>query len=196
MLPDTTLTPDIFWAGLARHLQPRDIIFADQGTAFFGGLGVRLPFGAELIGQPMWASIGYTRPALLGAQLADPSRRALVVIGDGAAQMTIQELGTFFRHDLKPLVFILNNRGYTIERAIHNPNARYHDIANWEWSRIPAAFGADERVLTMRVWTASELDAVLITAANERRMAVVEVHMNVGDRPEFLDRFVAAVRST
>lgn len=183
----------MFWERLSLTLEPRDMLFADQGTAFYGGLNIKLPPGAEIIGQPIWASIGYTLPALLGAQLADPSRRAILVIGDGAAQMTVQELGTFFRHGLKPLIFLLNNDGYTIERAIHNAHAKYHDIARWEWSSIPAAFGAEEYVRVFQVRTQAELDEALNAASSEDRMVMVEVRLRPEAFPEFLEAFITLV---
>ncbi len=70
--------------------------------------------------QALWGSIGYTRPTF-GVQTAEPQRRAILLIGDGAAQLTVQELGSMLRDGLKPVIFVLNNQGYTIERAIHGP---------------------------------------------------------------------------
>jgi alpha-keto-acid decarboxylase len=60
---------------IAAQLQPGDIVLADQGTAFYGAATYRLPTGVTFVGQPLWASIGYTLPALLGACLAGRSRR-------------------------------------------------------------------------------------------------------------------------
>ncbi|MEV5176942.1 thiamine pyrophosphate-dependent enzyme [Streptomyces flaveolus] len=71
--------------------------------------------------------------AVLGAQLADPSRPGLLLIGDGSVQMTVQELGTLARRRLTPMIVLVNNDGYTVERAIHGPRAAYHDIAAWDW---------------------------------------------------------------
>ena len=190
--PDA-ITPDGFWARLSGYLRPRDLIFADQGTSFYGALTTQLPAGAQLIGQPIWASIGYTLPAMLGAQLADRSRRTILVIGDGAAQMTIQELGTFSRLGLKPLVFILNNEGYTIERAIQNPDAPYHDITRWDWARLPAALGAGDDLMTRKVRSDEELDVALAQVTRSDRAAIVEVKMDQMARPAYLVRFLSAM---
>lgn len=187
------ITPELFWQQLRVYLRPGDMVFADQGTSFYGGVTMPLPSGADLIGQPIWASIGYTLPAMLGAQLADPSRRAVLVIGDGAAQMTIQELGTFIRYGLRPLIVILNNDGYTIERAIHNPDASYHNIARWKWTEIPAAFGAQDNVMTLSAKRFGELQYALSVASMETRMTMLEVHVGAMERPQFMDRFAAAL---
>jgi indolepyruvate decarboxylase len=191
--PGTTVTPDLFWERFSRYARPRDMIFADQGTAFYGALSISLPAGAEIIGQPVWASIGYTLPAMLGAQLANPSRRAVLVIGDGAAQMTIQELGSFIRLGLKPLIVVLNNDGYTIERAIRSPKAQYHDIARWDWANIPSAFGAAGEVRVLSARSNAELDRALTIAEIEERMVLLEVKMEPLARPQFMDRFVRSV---
>lgn len=78
------------------------------------------------LGQPLWASIGYTLPALVGACLAAPGRHGVLLVGDGAAQMTAQELSTLIRERIPAVVIIVDNDGYTVERAIHGPDQRYN----------------------------------------------------------------------
>ena len=95
---------------------------------------------AKYLVQPIWGSIGYTLPALLGSMLAAPQRRHLLFIGDGSIQLTIQELSTLLREGLKPVIFILNNGGYTIERLIMGENAKYNDIQNWQYSQFAQVF--------------------------------------------------------
>jgi indolepyruvate decarboxylase len=55
---------------------------------------------------------------------AAPERRHILLIGDGSFQLTAQELSTILRHDLKPLIFLINNGGYTIERTILGLHAK------------------------------------------------------------------------
>ena len=64
-------------------------------------------------------------------QIAEPNRRVVLLIGDGAAQLTAQELGSMLRDGLKPVIFLLNNQGHTIGRAIRGSEQRYNDIAQW-----------------------------------------------------------------
>jgi indolepyruvate decarboxylase len=54
--------------------------------------------------------------------------------------LTAQELSTILRNDFKPFIFLINNRGYTIERAILGKNARYNDVANWRYADLPSVF--------------------------------------------------------
>ncbi|CAD2214796.1 Thiamine pyrophosphate enzyme, N-terminal TPP binding domain/Thiamine pyrophosphate enzyme, central domain/Thiamine pyrophosphate enzyme, C-terminal TPP binding domain containing protein, putative [Angomonas deanei] len=125
-----------FWTEFASNLMPNDIVLTDQGTACCAGVGLLLPKGCIYISQYLWGSIGYALPATLGAQLAEPNRRVVLVVGDGASQMTIQELGSFVRYGLKPVIFLLNNDGYVIERVIHGWNEPYNDITSWDYAQI------------------------------------------------------------
>lgn len=136
--------------------------------------------------QPLWASIGYTLPALLGAGTACPGRRGVVLIGDGAAQMTVQELGTILRERLPALVVVVDNDGYIVERAIHGPDETYTDIGHWDWTCAPALFGRAD-VPVIRAAMVGELRAGLEGA--QRRLgglALVQAVVLRDDIPELL----------
>jgi alpha-keto-acid decarboxylase len=163
---DAPLVQTMLWDEIARFLRPGDIVLADQGCSFYGAATRRLPVGTLFIGQPLWASIGYTLPALLGACLADPDRRGVLLIGDGAAQMTAQELSTFFREGLAPTIVVLDNAGYTVERAIHGPDQPYNDIARWDWTVAGAMLAPDRPCLSFRVTTPGELRIALDASAD------------------------------
>ena len=189
---DTVLTQAILWDRFAAFLRPDDLVAADQGTAFEGLLGVRLPHGADLIAQPSWASIGHTLPAILGAQLgASARRRAVLLIGDGALQMTAQELGGIIAQGLDPIVVVINNDGYTVERVIHGRDASYNGIARWNWSAYPSLFGASPDAVVRRVTTAGELDDALAACAEPTgNVSLVEVVLGQYDVPPALSRLV------
>jgi indolepyruvate decarboxylase len=115
---------------------------------------MRLTKGVLFIGQPLRASIGYTLPVAFGAQTAAPERRVVLLIRDGAAQLTAQGIGLMLRDGVKPIIVLLNNGGYTIERVIHSPAQRYHDIASRQWSLLTQAMGAETRSLALPADTA------------------------------------------
>ena len=154
MPDDAPVTQAALWRRLEAFIEPGDIVAADQGTASYGLPGLRLPAGVDVITQMLWASIGYTLPAIIGAKLAStPRRRAVLIIGDGALQMTVQELGTVIRHGLEPIIIVLNNDGYTVERAINGPTASYNDVARWNLTDLPCAFGAPHDTVIRRAST-------------------------------------------
>ncbi|OBB27793.1 indolepyruvate decarboxylase [Mycolicibacterium peregrinum] len=183
---DAALTQEALWDRLSEALTPGNVVLADQGTSFYGMAGHRLASGVTFIGQPLWGSIGYTLPAALGAGVADRDRRTVLLIGDGAAQLTIQELGTFGREGLTPVIVVVNNDGYTVERAIHGVTAEYNDITGWRWTELPAALGVPD-ALTFRVSTYGELDdALTAAAATPDRMVFLEVMLGRMDIPPLL----------
>jgi alpha-keto-acid decarboxylase len=184
--PDRPLDQQILWDRLCVALTPGNVVLADQGTSFYGMANHRLPRGVTFIGQPLWGSIGYTLPAALGAAVAHPDRRTVLLIGDGAAQLTVQELGTFSREGLSPVIVVVNNDGYTIERAIHGENAPYNDIASWRWTELPGVLGVANH-LAFRAETYAELDDALTAAAlHQDRMVLVEAILPRMDLPGLL----------
>jgi TPP-dependent 2-oxoacid decarboxylase len=184
--PDAPLTQKILWDRLSEALTPGNVVLADQGTSFYGMAGHRLPHGVTFIGQPLWGSIGYTLPAALGAGLAHPDRRTVLLIGDGAAQLTVQDLGLFSREGLSPVIVVVNNEGYTVERAIHGETASYNDIVPWNWSQVPTALGVTNH-LVFRAQTYGELDEALTAAAGHKnRMVLVEAVLPRLDIPDLL----------
>ena len=153
----------------------------------------RLPADVTFIGQPLWASIGYTLPALLGACTACPGRRGVLLIGDGAAQMAVQELSSVLRAGLHAIVIVVDNDGYTVERAIHGPEAPYNDIAGWEWTRLPAVFAPSTDACAYRVGTVGELITAL-GAANRAATGLTLIQAVVPrlDVPELLTTLAQA----
>jgi len=181
------LTQQHLWARLQDFLLPGDLVIADQGTAFYGAAGFTLPDGAALIGQPLWASIGWALPAALGASLAAPGRRVVLITGDGALQQTAPELGTLLAQGLAPVVIVLGNGGYTIERVIHNPSAAYHHIPRWNWRTLPALMAKDTAMTAVRAVTAADLDAALAAASDQTGPPVlVEAVLGWDDAPPLL----------
>ena len=175
------LTQRSLWARVQDLLRPGDLLIADQGTAFYGAAGLTLPDGAQLIGQPLWASIGWTLPAALGASLAAPDRRVVLIAGDGAMQQTAAELGTLLGQGLAPVVIVLNNGGYATERAIDHPEAGYHEIPAWDWTALPAAVGPATSPVALRVSTSHEL-AWALNAASYHTAAGRPVLIEAGPR--------------
>lgn len=189
------LTQESFWQTLQQYLKPGDIILVDQGTAAFGAAALSLPDGAEVVLQPLWGSIGYSLPAAFGAQTACPDRRVILIIGDGAAQLTIQEMGSMLRDGQAPVILLLNNDGYTVERAIHGAAQRYNDIASWNWTRIPPALNAAQQAECWRVTQAIQLAEVLERLARPQRLSFIEVMLPKADLPELLRTVTRALEA-
>ncbi|MFI4919803.1 MAG: alpha-keto acid decarboxylase family protein [Legionellales bacterium] len=181
------ITQQRFWLNMGQYFKEQDIIIAETGTSMFGVLETPIPDNATVIVQALWGSIGYSVGALLGAALADRSRRTLLFVGDGSFQLTAQELSSVLRHQLCPIVFLLNNAGYTIERVIHGPNMPYNDVQPWQYAELSRIFG--ENVFAVKVSTEQDLAEALLQADKQSdKLCFIEVMMEAGDCPDVLRR--------
>src|SRR5260370_20550532 len=154
-----------------------------------GWIRLKLAEACRFMRQPIWGAIGYTLPALLGTALAAPDRRHLLFIGDGSFQLTGQELSTILRHGLKPVIFLLNNQGYTIERLILGETSAYNDIANWRYADLPAVLAPTVRAHSFVVNNESKLEAALAAAADPTALTLIEVKFKPMDTPRGMPVF-------
>jgi len=176
------LTQDAYWKAIQNFLRPGDVIVVEDGTSSAGFGRVTLLEDCTCItGAFVWCSIGYATAALLGAILASPGRRHILLTGEGSLQMTAQEISTIMRHDLRPFIFVSQNSGYTVERAVLGKAAKYNDIANWRYSELPNVFSRDRKAETYVVSTSNELQKVMDSPHSA--MVFVECVMDKYDAP-------------
>ncbi|SCU85414.1 LADA_0D07360g1_1 [Lachancea dasiensis] len=147
LMNNVPLRQEWVWSQITRWFKPGDIVITETGTSAFGINQSRFPNRTRCISQALWGSVGYSVGACLGASFAareegsDP--RVILFVGDGALQLTVQEISTMIRWGLKPIIFLMNNSGYTIDRLLHKKsNAGYHDIQAWDNLKILSTFGA------------------------------------------------------
>ena len=175
------LTTARFFERAGRFLADNAIVIAETGVSLFSAAEILMPEGATFIGQTFYGSIGYTVGATLGAGIAAPDRRVVLFVGDGAFQMTGQELSTIIRQHLKPIIFLLNNDGYTIERVISDH--AYNDIQPWHYHKLVDVYGGG---LGLDVHTEGELEEALEKARTADGVVFIEVHTGRMDCSESL----------
>jgi indolepyruvate decarboxylase len=133
--------------------------------------------------------MGFAVPASLGVQLANPKLRPLVLVGDGAFQMTGMELAATVRYGLNPLIVIFNNTGYGTERSMQD--GPYNDVATWRFHRLPEVFGSG---CSWLVRTEDELERALKDAhAHRKGFALIEMMLDRHDRSPALQRLTAGL---
>ena len=174
------LTQLAYWQAIQAYLRPGDVIYVDNGTSFVI-LGLKLPKDCTFVGSINWGSIGYSVGALLGALTAAPNRRHILLIGDGSFQVSAQELSTILRHDHKPVILLINNGGYTIERGYLGKAESYNDVANWAYADLPKVFRRDTSARSFVVKTVADLQGALGTPNDT--MIFVESIMDRYDAP-------------
>lgn len=125
-------------------------------------------------------------PPPCGAQLTLPERRALVLVGDGSALLTLQEIGSMLRAGTRPIIVVLNNNGYTVERAIHGPEERYNDVPAWYCRKVTSTMGRDTRLRALHAATPGALKRALQQAADADCRALIEAVRPKLDIPPLL----------
>lgn len=138
----TEITHNYFWHKVPEFMDENAIVCAETGTAEFASLNMDGPQGTSYITQILWGSIGFSVGASVGAAIADRNRRVYLFVGDGSFQLTAQEISVFLHHGLTPVIFLLNNDGYLIEKLIHGPHRAYNNFQMWQYSKTLDYFGA------------------------------------------------------
>jgi indolepyruvate decarboxylase len=189
------ITADALYPRWAEFFQPDDVIITDTGTASVGLAFAQLPKGAEFHNQTLWASIGWATPAAFGAAIGAPHRRLILITGEGAHQMTAQEISQIGRHGLRPIVFVLNNSGYLSERMLCKDMAlAYNDIAAWNYAELPHAMGC-QGWFNARVSSCGVLDDALKTAEQADGAAYIEVITDAHEAPPMYKKLHENVES-
>ena len=180
---------------LGCFLAPNMTVLADPGDAMFGSLELPVRRDHTFLANAFYASLGFAVPGSIGAQMAAPDQRPLVLVGDGSFQMTGMELSTSLRYGLTPIVVILNNAGYTTERLMID--GAFNDVLPWDYTKLVDLFGSGRSFL---VETEGELDRALLAAGEAAdTLCILDVHLAQMDASDALlrlaEKFGAAAGS-
>lgn len=183
---------------LNKHIRKDDVLIVETCSFLFAVPDIKMK-NANLIIQAYWASIGYALPATLGASLAlrdfNLPGKVITVEGDGSAQMSLQEFSSMLRYNIDATLLILNNSGYTIERAIIGQYSTYNDInTNWQWCDILKCFGDlnQEKSESYKIQDDTELNKLLASDSYANgKFKLLELILPMFDVPERLTNFVA-----
>jgi indolepyruvate decarboxylase len=161
------------------------IVIADIGDSLFGSLDLTIHGQTDFLSPAYYCSMGFAVPAAIGAQLANPTRRPIVIVGDGAFQMTGMEVATISRFALTPIVIILNNKGYGTERPMLEGS--FNDILPWNYYRIPEITGHGKAFL---IETEVQFEQALLAAENifSKELCILDVRLDIHDGSPALQR--------
>ncbi|HSE99562.1 MAG TPA: thiamine pyrophosphate-binding protein [Nitrososphaeraceae archaeon] len=161
-----------------------NIVIADVGDSLFGGLDLFIHKGTEFISPAFYLSMGFAIPASLGAQLSNPNIRPIVLVGDGAFQMTGMELSTIAKENLNPIIVLLNNDGYRTERNMLD--GPFNNLYCWNYSKITEIMGKGNSYI---VETEKQLETALSNAnKNLKEFSLIEVRLDRWDSSNALTR--------
>jgi indolepyruvate decarboxylase len=182
--PDAKVTNARMFSRINDLLDETMVVVADVGDCLFGAADLTIYKKTEFLSPAYYTSMGFAVPASIGVNVAAPDRRPIVLVGDGAFQMTCMELSTAVRHGFNPIVIVLNNKGYTTERFLQD--GPFNDILNWNYHRMPDLLGGG---WGFEVFTEGELDQALNAAiANKDTFSLLNVHLEPDDISQSLRR--------
>ncbi|MDQ6863295.1 MAG: thiamine pyrophosphate-binding protein [Thermoproteota archaeon] len=178
------ITVERLFLRLASFITADTIVIADVGDSLFGALDLVIQRDTEFLAPAFYTSMGFAVPAAIGAQLADPKLRPLVIVGDGAFQMTGMEISSALRYQLNPIVIVLNNDGYGTERRLLD--GPFNDLQHWEYKSIPGIVGGGRGFI---INTEDEFDLAL-EAANQysEGFCILDVRLDPNDGSAALKR--------
>jgi indolepyruvate decarboxylase len=179
--PEKKLTVQRFFDKVESVLNEETVVCADIGESLFGSMHMNMN-GGEFICQAFYTSMGFAIPAALSVGLSKPAMRPLVLVGDGAFQMSVAELGTIVKQGLNPIVFVLNNSGYGTERLLLD--GPFNDIPAWEYHKVVEVFGG----VGYKVQTEGELEEAVKAALQNKKLTVINVVVDPKDTSWSLKR--------
>jgi indolepyruvate decarboxylase len=184
--PSDKITMAALYPRYAAFLRAGDTVVLETGSSSLGVTPTILPDGVRVEAQVLWGSIGWATPSALGVALADSERRTILITGEGSHQLTANDIGTMGRFGANVIVFVLNNSGYLIERALEeNPDWTYNNLAPWNYAQLPKALGCADW-FTARVTTLGELDDAMKSARASKTGAYIEIMGGKMDMPPAL----------
>ena len=184
--PSDKITMDALYPRYAAFIRPGDNVVLESGSSSIGLSPMMLADDVEVHIQMLWGSIGWATGATFGIALADRNRRTILITGEGSHQLTANEIGNMGRYAANPIIFVLNNDGYMVDRALEPyPDWSYNDLAKWRYADLPRALGCGDWV-TARVETLGELDAAMKAARESKSGAYIEIIGGRMDMPKDL----------
>jgi len=181
---DDKMTVEALFRQINAFVEDDMIVIADPGDALFGASDLFIKDGAHFLAPAYYCSLGFAVPAALGVKAAAPKLRPLVLVGDGAFQMTGMEIATAARYGMNPIIIVLDNDGYGTERAMLD--GAFNDVLRWEYTEIPRVIGSG---LGVKVTTEREMGAALAKArANNFSWSIIQVMLDRDDHSPALKR--------
>ncbi|HVX12644.1 MAG TPA: thiamine pyrophosphate-binding protein [Pirellulales bacterium] len=163
---------------LDQSLDDRTIVISDIGDALFAATELTTHGRTEFIGPAYYTSMGFGVPGAVGAATARPDVRTVVIVGDGAFQMTGNELSTLVRQGYHSIVIVLDNKGYGTERILHPGDFKYNEVHPWAFHKLPEVFGGGKGY---EVRTEGEFDRALAAAWTDKQVHLIQAHLPLDD---------------
>ncbi len=162
---------------LNQFIDSNTLLVTDAGDTMFAADDIQMQEGTSFLYPAFYASMGFGVPGMIGAQLADPFRRAIALVGDGAFQMTGMELLTAKRLGLNPIVIVTNNCSFASLRMMGHQDADFVNIPSLDYAQLAIAMGGQGFVIE----TGEQLRQALYKARESDIFSILDVHLSPDD---------------
>jgi len=195
VVDEDKITYDGFMTELNSYLKPDNIVVADIGISANGNsafMTINQQQGYHI--QALWASIGWSVPAGLGASFV-PGARTIVIVGDGAFKLTCQEIATMVHYNRNTIVFVMNNGVYAVEQMFldpapfqseSNPFEAANVLQRWDYEGLMNGFSNKEKAhgRSAKVRTRHDLRQTLHDIDKHLETCwLVDIHLDERDYP-------------
>lgn len=181
-IPNEKISTSRFFDMVDSILDEDKSVIADVGDCLFGATDLLMHNKSSFIASAFYTSMGNAIPGALGMIYAQPDKRPIVLVGDGAFQMSCTELSTLVKRNLNPIVFVLNNNGYTTERFLLD--GKFNDVHNWQYHEIAKMIGGDGFLVNTEV----DLKAAVDFALESKKLTIINVVVDKMDVSSALTR--------
>lgn len=180
---ETLITSNRIFEKINSILNKEMAICADIGDSLFGALSLIVHHKHHFLSPAFYTTMGSSIPYALGVQTLFPDIRPIVIVGDGAFQMSCAELSTIAKRGLNPIVFVLNNNGYTTERFLLE--GKFNDLNQWNYEKVFEVFGGGKGFL---VKTEEDLEKFINVALDLKEPVVLNIVLDQKDASSSLKR--------
>jgi indolepyruvate decarboxylase len=186
--PNVKITSSRLFSKIDSVLNRSMAICADIGDSLFGATSLTVHHSHQFLSPAFYSSMGAAIPYALGLQTILPEVRPIVIVGDGAFQMSCTELSTIANKKMNPIIFVLNNDGYTTERYF--VEGKFNDLHRWNYHKITELFGIGKSTL---VKTEEDLEESVNAALDSKELFVINVILDRTDVSEGLKRMTESL---
>ncbi|MEM7540408.1 MAG: thiamine pyrophosphate-binding protein [Pseudomonadota bacterium] len=187
----TAITVSRVFDCLDAELSDDIVVISDPGDALFGAIDLTIHSRSEFLACAYYASLGFAVPAAIGVQLANDNWRPLVIVGDGAFQMTGIEISTAVRYGLSPIVLVLDNFGYGTERPMLD--GPFNDVHPWHISALTKLINSGH---AFEVLTEGDLvEALEAGLAMPEELVLIHVKLASDDFSPALNRLTSNLKA-
>ena len=162
---------------LNQFIDSNTLLVTDAGDTMFAADDIQMQEGTSFLYPAFYASMGFGIPGMIGAQLADPFRRAIALVGDGAFQMTGMELLTAKRLGLNPIVIVTNNSSFASLRMMGHQEADFVNIPDLDYAQLAIAMGGQGFVIE----TGKQFRQALHKAQESDIFSILDVRLSPDD---------------